>query len=418
MENLINIPFFPLIKFFLGCKTQSAWCCVLRHLIPVIFLIIFIIDFGDWIINGETNSIQGEPHRIRQSHIIAILSYMNSQFSFLLTCTILFGFVLKAQHLIMAIERMISAHLLWFGLKVNKRSPVIFLGYMGICTSALAYVTVFVGQLCMNVGTTQQREMWKPVKYFVWRPPNLVWDAGFHLVWLVARLLPFLVYILYFHLVMLVIQSVVKFNSRLQSTIIAVQQEIMHFEEGFRILRKEDTEIYTIVQHLSDGFSFVLGAGIFGHFLIICSMTAQAFLSDDFANVWEYAREVLQILPSAVILLMFFLTGTKLHESCSETIALIRDLILAHQDCRRKIPLWTDDAKLITFLYKISQRSGSLMLAGFAHLTRGTAATFLFAFIGYLCFLIERSEHYKTDEKLTGALKGNTTLGHLESSSE
>ncbi|XP_055332215.1 uncharacterized protein LOC129584129 [Paramacrobiotus metropolitanus] len=416
----LDIPFALFVKFFLGWNCQKHLQIFLRYLIPVVCFILFIIDFCDWVYNGHESTYEvGKVLSYQQSPIISLLSYMTSQISYMTASAVLFGFIAKSSHIRSALYQMTNAGYCGTArhgvnsnnIMVSARIKWLYFGYFSLAVAATIHVaTSLVFFYDALVATRDQ--FWKPEPYFVWHIPSGLNDLFQRIPLLFARLLPFVFYVLYYYLATLLTNRIVSLNVKLNLSILGVKLDSVCFESSLLLLQAEDEELATIVGSLSSGFSLVLAGGIFGSFLQICSSTALCFVSNMFSTPWSYIRQAIFIAATLIVLLMFLLSGARLHEAGKEAKRLWTDLIISHQDYRKKILPNVDDARLMFSLYRISQRSECLTLADFVHLTRSIAATFVFAFIGYLCFLVERSEHFQTDEKLTDALRNNLTLVH------
>lgn len=191
-QNIVKIPGWQFIRFLTRWTGRTndeferkSFSGYLSHVIPAVFLVIFVMDFSDWVVNGEYfTDAKGRVVPVPQSKIISMMSYMN------------FGFLLNAKRLQRVITQLCErADAQNIPTSFRRWSARLKYHYGLLALLMLTCCTTFVGQ-AFDFSCINRQHFWAVLPYLVWQIPAGVFTITFRTLMLVSQLLPVPIYII------------------------------------------------------------------------------------------------------------------------------------------------------------------------------------------------------------------------------
>ncbi|OWA52713.1 hypothetical protein BV898_17159 [Hypsibius exemplaris] len=411
---------------------------LLRYSVPFFLFGIFFLDVSDWIVNQESTKAPSVTEAIleKQSRIITILAFVRSQCQYFLAASASLSYCIKQQklHQCRIFLRQLHSNLISFTAErgVSHGRP----GHPRRLPERVTFAwTILVFLACLHAfrfiyGTfIDMSNVFLQIdakKYSGITLSTAVFDIAFGLVMLFAELVPLLLYAGFLYLCSLLTECSVMFNKVLRSVI--EQVEMDWYEEGgskerhgqqsfgevLDGLSRTSRRIANALQELDGVVSGFIFTVLLGNCLLMASILARCFVSSSFAGVMSYVRYATIFVPPLLSMMLIVNVCAALHETQGESVRKWQDLVVARQSHRGLVVRSDEGEKLLTILHRTTNGHHSLTIAGTAHVTRSFGVSLVCGFVGLICFLIERSEHYETEAAVHDAksLQLNCSASH------
>ncbi|XP_055340351.1 uncharacterized protein LOC129589576 [Paramacrobiotus metropolitanus] len=172
------------------------------------------------------------------------------------------------------------------------------------------------------------------------------------------------------------------------------------FKDTVTELSVLDDELTRVLECLGSALSPIIIALIIGNSAYLAARTSLCFIEGAAVGITKIMDVVtaLSFPPLHLGFLLYF--AGKLHETSSDSIDLWRRLIKTRQlsrtdgDVKETWSWWEEDACLLVRLKLAQFRSHALVLFQTADFNRRFGNTLVTVFLGFVCFVIERSENY------------------------
>ncbi|OWA52714.1 hypothetical protein BV898_17160 [Hypsibius exemplaris] len=397
----------------------------------VVFLCLLVIDLGDWLVNAENGSGEA-PDSIfrafqgRQSGVIVMLAYFRSQFPFLMATLVMLTLFFRAKRI---------CHTESFREQVDCRIKRMMMVSDGTRTpteldvpdrkakiatlivTALASLIFFRLVVCV-VDPLYVNEF----QYFVWTFP-----AGYFLVIQVAIIVADSVilplYLWLFFITIKTVKVVRMYNIMIQSFTGSTLNQCGLVPEIDTNKREDDLQSLCLTENLVAGllhrvdqsFRTLTGFFLLGNILQLASVISQGFMSYHSSQSNVLTKPIGLVLyvmscigPFAAIYAIVMFSAA-VHDQRMTSIRLWKELALAHNDekqlsekheyfSNRQLHESGLGKRLLTIMHVTSHRCRGLTVAGTVYITKSFGITLIMGAVGFLCFMLERSEHYDADK--------------------
>ncbi|XP_055338434.1 uncharacterized protein LOC129588293 [Paramacrobiotus metropolitanus] len=180
------------------------------------------------------------------------------------------------------------------------------------------------------------------------------------------------------------------------------------FDEILRNLVIQNEKLSSLLEDMDKSLSNLLAVMLCGNVVILASVIANGFVSANLVNVVDVSLFVASVTGPIIALIVVISQAALVHSSAVISKTVWSDFVRNRQKYRGNASTATSSGeceKLLAILHVTAHRSYSLTAMGVVHIFSSTGITIIMGFIGFLCFLIERSEQYSSNVHLQESLK-------------
>ncbi|XP_055337496.1 uncharacterized protein LOC129587674 [Paramacrobiotus metropolitanus] len=431
------------------CGQSSPRCqnCGL-YFIPIIVTSLFLMDFMDWLSQGDklkTIAYDDPNDNFPQSPIITGLTFFRVMFTTFLASAATFTFISKLDRVTGALQELDEVNLKKSRKSQHgsRRNPDINATTrthgkrVKIAWFAILYLAAesLVGLICYIIKQWMNRtNFWEPIVFlFMPAVPKGIVELLRGTAVFLSQISIQPIYLYYVHTCSVFTSSAQRYNKQLQAALAKVTETAMHtkppthsmslpsetgvlanarttqssdFEQTLRQLRIKQEALITSSNNMSEAWSSTLACLIFGSLAILASLTSYCFTvtaqkTTDIISMLLFVGQFSQPLIGLMIIVLF---AVVLEETSLRSKPLWKELITCRQRTRDKVEAADEDGCLLTILHTIDHHCYSLKLSRIINIDRGFGLGMVMGFLGFVCFLIERSENYRAPTEKLEAL--------------
>ncbi|XP_055342911.1 uncharacterized protein LOC129591319 [Paramacrobiotus metropolitanus] len=181
------------------------------------------------------------------------------------------------------------------------------------------------------------------------------------------------------------------------------------FDDVLKPLIHLDSKLNELLDHLDRLLGSLLGILICGNTILLTSITAQGFISATLVTPIYLALFSASVSSPVIALIVVITVSTLVHDSAVESNKRWVSLLLSRQHNREKGNFQSESERLMTLMYLTANRKHSLLIMGAIHAQRSFGVTLIAGFVGFICFLIERAEHFAHSNYIAEFVTHNKT---------
>ncbi|OWA52715.1 hypothetical protein BV898_17161 [Hypsibius exemplaris] len=382
----------------------------------IVFLFLLTVDVGDWIVNAaDYQSIAGPASLIvigRQGKVVITLAYFRTQFLFFLAALVMFVVFCRIRRI-----TKLQTFLRDAAVRMNTRetSPKTLQPFRKDIRVRIAVITVtalfclICFRLSLYIIVTFNGTTSEPFRYFLWTVP-----AEYFLILQVCMLLAELtvlpVYLWLFTTTVRVVRLIQTYNTRLQAFVKCADSHshivgYFSFNDQLHSLCRDELVISGVVNGVDKAFRLLTGSLLLGNALELAAIISQGFMAPHsasaFAGPLDYLLYVAACAGPTIATTAVILFAAAVYDERMRSINLWGIFASAYNEdskwCQTGESIKLGE-RLLTVMHVASHRDRGLTVAGTAYVTRPFGASFIMGIIGFVCFLLERSEHYEADQ--------------------